>query len=256
MEQSTYEQRYQLLRPLGKGGAGEVYLVRDKATGKEYALKKLYDKRMKKRAGEAAELTLLHRFHHPAFPHILEVSVCGQNSYVLMDYVEGISLEQCGPVSVQQVTEWASQLCRALIYLHSQKPPLIYRDLKPENIILQKDGRLKLIDFGTVIQKDSRYRNDCMGTRGYAAPEQYRRGGRIDKSTDIYCLGMTLYKLLYGHLPNERERRYLSLLRRRPGAAVKIDKILAKCLSEHRFFRYHSCKKILKDLQRLSEKGL
>lgn len=111
-----------------------------------------------------------------------------------MDYIEGnplsSALEESGAQPQNQVIAWAIQLCDVLGYLHAQSPPIIYRDMKPSNIMLKPDGNLTLIDFGTAREFKEKNLADtvCLGTIGYAAPEQFGRMGQTDARTDIYCL--------------------------------------------------------------------
>ena len=101
--------------------------------------------------------------------------------------------------------KWAKQLCDVLGYLHSQNPPIIYRDMKPANIMLKPDGNVVLIDFGTAREYKENNIEDttCLGTMGYAAPEQFGGMGQTDARTDIYCLGATMYHLVTGMNPCE-----------------------------------------------------
>lgn len=126
---------------------------------------------------------------------------------IVMDYIEGrplsLTLQEQGAQSQEVVVAWAKQLCDVLEYLHSRKPPIIYRDMKPANIMLRPDGRVMLIDFGTAREYKEEHVEDtiCLGTVGYAAPEQFGGNGQTDARTDIFCLGRTLYHLLTGHKP-------------------------------------------------------
>lgn len=255
--------QYQVCQALGRGATSCVYLACDTIHGGQVAIKII----SKPDGSVAKESELIKRLFHPALPKIRQVWQEAGLIYVVMDYVEGRSLMQwieesngliCAAENpgkhrlrlnrLNQCIDWGKQLCKVLIYLHSQTPPLIYRDLKPENIILQRDGRLKLVDFGTMMEKKRFWGNDCQGTRGYAAPEQYRKYGRIDDRTDIYCLGKTLFHIWLGELPgkgthpefwklSQRERRFL--------------KILMRCTRRTKCLRFHSLKEVLSALEQL-----
>lgn len=129
-----------------------------------------------------------------------------------MDYVEGRTLkaivDERGAQPQEDVVNWAIQLCSVLDYLHTRKPAIIYRDLKPGNIMLRPDGRIVLIDFGTAREYKTGQEEDTisLGTKGYAAPEQYGGDGQTDARTDIYNLGATIYHLVTGK-PNETSLR-------------------------------------------------
>ena len=140
----------------------------------------------------------------------MSVVIDGDGSFlIVMDYIEGRHLEsvirEYGAQDQADVIEWAKQLCDVLSYLHSRKPPIIYRDMKPSNVMLRPDGKVMLIDFGTAreFKESSVADTTCLGTQGYAAPEQYGGHGQTDARTDIYCLGATLYHLLTGHNPSD-----------------------------------------------------
>ena len=130
-----------------------------------------------------------------------------------MDYIEGNplsnALEEYGAQPQDMVIAWAKQLCDVLGYLHAQSPPIIYRDMKPSNVMLKPDGNITLIDFGTAREFKEKNLADtvCLGTIGYAAPEQFGGMGQTDARTDIYCLGATLYHLVTGQNPVSRLMR-------------------------------------------------
>jgi serine/threonine-protein kinase len=153
------------------------------------------------------EAQLLAAQDHSNLPSVADFFSEGGCHYLVMDFVEGETLEsvlsrQATPFSEAEVLDWASQLCDVLCYLHAQRPPVIFRDLKPGNIMLARDGRLKLIDFGIARFFKPGQPGDtvCFGTPGYSPPEQYGRG-QTDHRSDIYALGVTLHQLLTNHDP-------------------------------------------------------
>ena len=129
--------------------------------------------------------------------------------------------------------EWGKQLCDVLAYLHSRKPPIIYRDMKPDNVQLKPDGTITLLDFGTA--REYKYRGaegsdtSCLGTRGYAAPEQYGGMGETDARTDIYCLGATLYHLLTGHNPSLPPYEMKPIRTINPALPRGLEQIILRC---------------------------
>lgn len=252
----TLAGRYRLLRLLGAGGFAAVYLAQDKQNGKYWAIKEIQREGQRERPAEAAETaTLLQGLYHPGLPHVAEIVEQDGAVYVVMDYVQGTSLSRIlreqGPQSQHQVVEWGKQLCRIFIYLHNRRPPLIYRDLKPDNIMLQEDGALKLIDFGTMIKSGGKWRNDCLGTRGYAAPEQYLKRGKIDLRTDIYCMGVTLHQMLTGYDPACGGKELPPIRRWNPSFSPRLEQIIKKCIRKSPRRRYRSCKELLQELNRL-----
>ncbi len=203
--------RYKVVGVLGQGGMGAVYLVEDQQLfGKQWALKEMQDTftnpKDRKQARELfeQEAQLLAKLSHPNLPQISGFFTENGRHYLLMEYVEGQTLEEilnsaAGFLPAQQVIDWAVQICDVLEYLHTQKPkPIIFRDMKPANVMLTPQGRIKLIDFGIARLFDPMKGTDtiAMGTPGYAAPEQYGGKGGTDPRTDIYSLGATLHHLI------------------------------------------------------------
>ncbi len=216
MKGKKIKDRYLLIRPLGKGGSGKVWLALDLWEGKERAVKRLdrSDER-----GER-EAKMLERLEHPAIPVLFE---WGEEDgfYLVMEYVPGETLEQvkkAGKVTAGQASRWGMELCRILEYLHGQDPPVFYGDMKPSNVILDERGRLHLIDFGSAQCKTEG--GKMYGTPGYAAPEQY--GGRVSACSDIYALGRMLLELAEG------------------GGGKAFQKVLEKSVREKEEARYRS----------------
>ena len=141
------------------------------------------------------------KINHPSLPRIVDIGEDDEFIYIVEDFFEGEALDRQLKIRKRfdeaTVVEWAKQLCGILYYLHSLEPAIIYRDMKPANIIVTSDNIVKLIDFGIAreYKQDSGSDTSYMGTRGYAAPEQYGTS-QTDARTDIYSLGVTLYHLL------------------------------------------------------------
>ena len=213
---SVLHERYRVVRVLGKGGMGAVYLVEDtKLYGKLWAVKELLERFVdaKDRAESVAqfqqEAKLLVGLRHPNLPQIVDAFEEEGRHYLVMEYVEGQTLEAMleqapeGAFTEEQVLDWAGQICDVLNYLHMHDPPVIFRDLKPANIMITPEGRVKLIDFGVARLFDPSKGTDTlkMGTVGYAPPEQYAGQGQTTPRSDVYALGATLYELLTGDNP-------------------------------------------------------
>lgn len=239
---------------LGMGGTSKVYLARKVSNGTNYAVKEI-PLSQAERAGALAEIRLKEKLWHPALPHVWASWEENGAVYVAMDYVEGIPLDvllrEKGAVSPDQAVEWIKQLCKALVYLHGFHPPVIYRDMKPANVIVQKDGKVKLVDFGAIRQMEKWHRRDTrpLGTPGYAAPEQYGKRPHSDVRTDVYGLGVTLYHLLTGHDPGEPPYRICDVRDWNKDLSRKLSKIVKKCTSKWPGFRYQNCKALLKALE-------
>jgi len=208
--------RYQVSRRLGQGGMGSVYLVQDmRIPGKQWAIKEMSDAALPTPAERQQainafrqEAQLLATLDHANLPRVVDFFSEGGCHYLVMDFIEGETLEQLlsrrtTPFTETEVLSWAGQLCDVLSYLHAQHPPVIFRDLKPDNIMLARDGCTKLIDFGIarLFKPGQSKDTTCFGTPGYAPPEQYGQG-QTDARSDIYALGVTLHHLLTGYDPS------------------------------------------------------
>ncbi|HZR43039.1 MAG TPA: protein kinase [Ktedonobacteraceae bacterium] len=209
--------RYRILERIGDGGFGTVYKARDRRRlGKLVAVKEInmaelsVQEKIEVTDSFNREISLLSKLRHPNLPRIHAHFTDPEHWYIVMDYIEGETLEDLlarspkGRLSVQQTARIGVALCEVLSYLHYQHPSIIFRDVKPGNIMHTFWEQLYLIDFGIA----RRYREGQMrdtgplGSPGYAAPEQY---GRLQSTpqTDIYGLGMTLQTLLTGREPLE-----------------------------------------------------
>lgn len=246
--------RYEMLAPVGRGGMSWVYLAVDRRLNKSWAVK-LYDKTQKHYSPEFAQHILwefqeIARLNHPGIPAVVDIFETTRYTGIVMDYVHGstldLVLERNGPQSVEQVLKWGVELCDVLGYLHSRKPARIHRDIKPANLILQPDGSLKLIDFGTMrfYDPDAKADDVCLGTIGYAAPEQFGGMGQTDARTDIYALGVTLYQLLTGQDPTRPPYQILPIREVNPQLPEKLEKIILKCIARDRKDRYQSCEEL------------
>lgn len=206
--QALFDGKYRILKTLGRGGTGSVFLAENVRLGTLWAIKEIH-----KRQGQAihflSEPHVLKNLRHPALPRIFDIIENEDYLYLIQDYIEGTPLDelirQNGAIPAGQLSEWAIALCDVYRYLHGQQPnPIIYRDMKPGNLIVDQQGAIKVIDFGIAreFKNDSPTDTVCLGTRGYAAPEQYG-ASQTDARSDIYSLGVTLYHALTGKGPND-----------------------------------------------------
>lgn len=255
--------KYKILNQIGHGGMSTVYLAMNERANKQWAIKEVkkegvYDFEVV-RQSLIVEIEMLKKLNHPYLPSIVDVIDQEENFLIVMDYIEGNTLLQLlkeyGPQQKEYVIEWGKQLCEVLGYLHSRKPGIIYRDLKPANIMLKPDGTITLIDFGTAreYKADNVQDTTCLGTHGYAAPEQFGGMGQTDARTDIYCLGMTLYHLLTGHNPSEPPYELKDIRMIRPDVPEGIVKIIYKCTQKNPQERYQSSEELLYDLEHYNE---
>ena len=261
---SVIDNKYEILKQIGKGGMSTVYLAMDKRLNKQWAVKEI-NKAANDKNNEVvvqsllAEANLMKRLDHPSLPRIVDIIDNGRTIYVIMDYIEGESLDKIlntnGPQPQALVVEWAKQLCNVLSYLHNQKPPIIYRDMKPANIMLKPEGNLKLIDFGIAREYKQNNMTDTvsLGTRGYAAPEQFGGMGQTDARTDIYCLGVTLYHLLTGQNPAEPPYELYPIRQWNPSLSSGLEYIVQKCTQLNPDDRYQNCDELMYALEHYDE---
>jgi len=201
--------RYRILGVHGVGGMSIVYKARDLRFVSVTRL--CVVKEMRNTAADPElrakvirnferEANILAALNHPGIVQVYDFFTEGESSFLVMEFIDGRDLEASlasatGHLSPEQVIDWAIQVCDVLVYLHSHKPhPIIFRDMKPSNIMVDRAGRVRLIDFGIarVFQDDRK--GTMVGTEGYSPPEQYR--GIVDQRSDVYALGATLHHLL------------------------------------------------------------
>jgi serine/threonine protein kinase len=209
--------RYRILGTIGKGGFGAVYKAEDVQLGnrllgvKEMSQSSLNPQEIAEAAENfKREAHILAALKHPNLPSIYEQFSEAGRWYLIMDFIEGETLEDHakkdpqGHLSVKETLQIGLQLCTVLAYLHSRQPPIIFRDLKPSNIMLTPEGNLYLIDFGIARHFKPGQNKDTIafGSPGYAAPEQYGKAQTTPQS-DIYSLGATLHHLLSGSDPSQ-----------------------------------------------------
>lgn len=249
--------KFEILKEIGRGGMSIVYLAMDKHLNKQWAVKEI----RKRGNGEndeicvnslLAEANLMKKLDHPSLPRIVDIIDNGSTIYVVMDYIEGESLDKIlneyGAQSEELVVGWAKQLCDALSYLHAQKPPIVYRDMKPANVMLKPEGNIKIIDFGIAREYKEQNLADTkvLGTKGYAPPEQY--SGQTDPRSDIFALGMTMHHLLTGVDPRNGEP-YAPVRQWNPELSEGIEIIIDRCVEPAAENRYQSCADLLYDLE-------
>lgn len=190
------DNRYKLIRQTGKGASAIVYLAQDIKLNRVCAVKivkkNTYSNKMAAQES-LEEVNKMKLLAHISIPQLYDIYDDDDRLCIVMEFIDGQNLSeiihsQKNPLDEYIVVSWAKQLCRVLFYLHTLKPPRIFRDLKPANIILQPNGIIKLIDFGTMKNYDESCTEDTvnLGTKGYAAPEQFGGRGQTDARTDIY----------------------------------------------------------------------
>lgn len=256
--------KYEILRELGRGGMSIVYLAMDKRLNKQWAIKEFRkdkDDENRRVALESLlkEANIMKKLDHPTLPRIVDIIDQDSTIYIVMDYIEGESLNKVldayGAQPQDAVIEWAKQLSEVLDYLHTRKPPVIYRDMKPANIMLKPDGTIRLIDFGIAreYKEGSTGDTEIIGTRGYAAPEQFGEKGQTDARTDIYSLGVTLYHLVTGKNPAEPPYEIYPIRHWNPNLSSGLEWLIQKCTQLNPNDRFQSCAEVIYVLNNLDK---
>ncbi|MBU9725469.1 serine/threonine protein kinase [Diplocloster modestus] len=242
--------RYRVLRVLGRGYSGTVFLAEHTGLQALRAVKCISRKHVMYRQF-LKEAMLLKNLKHPGIPLIYDLEEEGENLYIIEEYIEGESVQtimlhqQYIPEST--IIDYGIQLCEIIMYLHHMRPePVLYLDLKPSHLLVN-DGQLKLIDFGAVCRK-----SDCesysLGTPGFAAPEQYE-GELPDEKTDLYAIGAILFFMASGRtyeekLSNEAEGIPISR---------KLQSVIKTCLNHEPGGRYDSVAELKRALKTASK---
>lgn len=260
---SILDGKYKILNKVGQGGMSVVYLAMNEKANKQWAVKEVRKDGVldfeSVKQGLIAETDILKKLSHPNLPSIIDVIDTDESFIIIMDYIQGNSLnkalEEYGAQPQENVIEWAKQLCDVLGYLHSRNPAIIYRDMKPANIMLKPDGNVMLIDFGTAREYKEKNLADttCLGTVGYAAPEQFGGMGQTDARTDIYCLGATLYHLVTGMNPCEPPYEIKPIREINPALSGGLERIILKCTQRDPNDRYQSAAEMMYALEHYEE---
>jgi TolB-like protein/cytochrome c-type biogenesis protein CcmH/NrfG len=275
---------YRISQALGTGGMGEVYLATDVVADRKAALKLLPTRftgdaeRLKRFQQEARAVV---RLNHPNILTIYEIGEDHSIHYIASELIEGETLRQRlmrEPVQLSEAVDVAIQVASALAAAH--EAGIVHRDIKPENIMLRRDGYIKVLDFGiaklaeqevpVTIPRDEALLlvetnlGSILGTTRYMSPEQ-ASGAPVDKSTDIWSLGVVLYEMITGHAPfsGDKPREVMSaIVEKEPPpltsyikqTPVELQQIISKTLRKDRRQRYHSAHDLLEALKNLRRK--
>ena len=272
-QQHLLKQRYRILEQAGKGGFGAVYKAQDTQFGNRLlAIKEMSQSNLNSQ--ELAEATqafkrealLLAGLTHPNLPRIYEQFSDMGRWYLVMDYIEGETLEayldtRGGKLPLMGtgtshvgVLNIGIQLCSVLNYLHMRQPPIIFRDLKPANIMLTAEGHIFLIDFGIARHfKPGQIKDTtALGSTGYAAPEQYGRAQTTPRA-DIYSLGATLHQMLSGDDPAESPFHFAPLSGQHTPVLADLNALLMRMLEVNNSQRPATVAEVQRELQRIAD---
>lgn len=254
----TVAGKYQLIKLLGRGVYFQVYLGKDE-TNKECAVK-VCNKNAPGmndtvRTLLLQELHLMMKFNHPTIPKVIDIIEDEQHLFVIREYIEGETLSNIlaanGSLTVEKTVSLGIELAGALHYLHTFTPAYIYRDMKPANVMVTPSDGIKLIDFGIAMPYNPSAADDVdyLGTKGYAAPEQYGGKGRIDPRADIYGLGVTLHQCVTGIQPNMPPYETPPICTVNPKLPKGLEYIICRCIELNPDNRYQTCAELITDLR-------
>lgn len=267
-EKKVLRERYQIVAEIGRGGMSVTYLALDLNLGSYWAIKQIKNSSSVEFEAFLKEVELLASLNHSDIPRIVDRIECDDDYFVVMDFIGGTSLAKIvnleGTQDETNVITWGIQIAQIMDYLHSSnlsigKKPIIYRDLKPDNIMLTPAGNIKLIDFGIAEEytPGNRLMGESLGTKGYAAPEQYKGASNIlDARSDVYGLGATLYYLSTGFTPDIPPNGVPSVRSKNHKLSDAFEYVVAKCTAdapENRYKNFAEVKSDLENIEGLSE---
>lgn len=256
---------YQIVREIGQGGTGVIYLADHLRLNKRVVVKRIKDHFVGQVNGRA-EVDILKHLHHSYLPQVYDFLVVGNSIYTVMEYIEGKDLQyyldQNYVFPEEVVRKWLLQLSEVLEYLHSQQPAILHSDIKPANIMITNTGNVCLIDFN--ISLDGEVTKDVQGiSPWYAAPEQYERAQHVlycqddnivlDGRMDIYSLGATFYRVVTGYLPSPTEDQSALLSHMNIPYSDGLKAIISRMIKPTPSGRYASAGKLRTALEDISK---
>ena len=258
--------RYEIMGKVGTGGMADVYKAKDLTLGRFVAIKVL-------KAEFSEDLNFVTKFRteaqsaagleHPNIVNIYDVGSEKGMHYIVMEYVEGITLktyiEKKGQLSFKEAVSIAIQVGRGIEAAHNKG--IIHRDIKPQNIIISTEGKVKVTDFGIARAASSNtISSDVMGSVHYSSPEQ-ARNGFVDGKSDIYSLGIVMYEMVTGRVPFDGDTTVAVAIQHlqeemvtpsayAPNLPISMEKIILKCTQKNADRRYESMTAVLTDLRK------
>ncbi|MBA4123236.1 MAG: protein kinase [Acidobacteria bacterium] len=272
---------YKIVRQIGVGGMGEVYLAQDQKLDRQVAIKILNEKfsrhesNLERFIREAKAASALNH------PNILVIHEIGENeaaNYIVSEFIEGVTLREIireSPMKLSEVLDIAIQIANALTTAHTAH--IIHRDIKPENIMIRPDGFVKILDFGlaklveqkavgfeaSTVKQNQTAKGVILGTVNYMSPEQ-AKDERVDERTDIFSFGAVIYEMIAGRTPfagDSMSETFANLINSEPpplsryasNVPDEMQRIIAKMLRKNKDERYQTMKGLLADLKDLRE---
>jgi len=260
---------YKIIKKLGEGGMGTVYLAEHEIIGRKVAIKSLHSNLISKEefiTRFRREAKLLASLDHPNIVRLNEYFEHDGGLFLIMEYVEGIELDVhinkvSGPIPEQKLITLFTKILDAIGYAHDRG--MIHRDIKPSNVIITKEGNVKILDFGiaklVTDNKELTKSGVQVGTVAYMSPEQVK-AEKIDTLTDIYSLGVTLYQMAVGKAPYKDTSAFetqMQIINKPfpkaqdiyPRVSDKIESIINKATEKEKKDRYQSCEDFIQALK-------
>lgn len=257
------ETRYRIVRKLAEGGSGTTYLVWDVRTERKWVMKKVTLSVDQKREAAGREIRALREVRREGIPFLADVFYEDNNIYLIMEYMEGMTLEEKvrreGSMDQKKAVSYAMQLASLLCFFHERTPALIHGDIKPANLIVKAE-KIALLDFGAAIFESyaggirSRVSNmpgSGWYTPGYGAPELYA-GEPASIRSDIYAFGAVLFYMLTGE-DADGSRGIYPIREQNRAFPVCLESLILKCTERNPEKRYASMREIISALK---EKGV
>jgi len=261
---------YKILKKIGSGGMGDVYLAEHEKLERKVAIKSLHknlatDTSFRERFSQEAKTHS--KLDHPNIVKLLDYKERKDGLFLIMEYVDGKQLDEhikkvTGPIPEKELTTLFAQVLDAIGYAHEEG--LVHRDIKPSNIMIDKRGRIKVLDFGIAkMQEEEKGLTKTgiqIGTAAYMSPEQVN-AKKVDKLSDIYSLGVTLFYMAAGKPPYDEETNTFSIQTKivsdpfplaskiYPGVSKKLERIILKSTQKDKKDRYNSCEAFKNDLE-------
>ena len=258
--------RYEVISKIGAGGMSDVYKAKDHVLGRFVAIKVL-------KPEFSEDVGFVSKFHteaqsaagleHPNIVNIYDVGSEDGLHYIVMEYIEGITLktyiEKKGRLTFKEAVSIAIQVGRGIEAAHNKN--IVHRDIKPQNIMISTEGKVKVMDFGIARAATSNtIHSDVMGSVHYSSPEQ-ARNGFIDGKSDIYSLGIVMYEMVTGRVPFDGDTTVSIAIQHlqeemvppsayAPDLPISLEKIILKCTQKSPSRRYQNIGDLIQDLKK------
>jgi serine/threonine protein kinase len=274
--EAIIKQRFKIVKLLGKGGMGEVFLAEDINLGRKAAIKSIRADALRDRDSRARflhEAQAASRLEHPNICAIYEIAEENGREYIVMEYIDGVNLDQLlkmKPLSLDNIIEIAAQIADGMAA--AQERNIVHRDIKPGNIMIDRGGRVKILDFGLaeigadagkseaqdeLIDRDLTEKGVVLGTASYISPEQ-ARGLKLDGRSDIFSFGVVLYEMIENRNPFSDDENIVTLynilhreVRFSGHVPAALRRIILKAMHKDRGQRYNDFREIKMDLAAL-----